>query len=291
MTAQQAVRQGESVLKNAGIEDAAADAWLLLSYVMNWTRTDYLLRGGDPLPAREEEAYRQALARRAEHIPLQHITGRQDFMGFTFQVDERVLIPRWDTEVLVQEASCFLKPGIRVLDLCTGSGCIAVSLEKLYVQKYGRNAMAQQACFAAADLSADALEVAAGNAKRLEADVLFLQGDLYEAAAQMPPFDMIVSNPPYIPASVIPTLSEEVRLHDPHIALDGGEDGLDFYRRIVNGAREHLRQDGVLLLEIGADQAAAVTEMLRVSGFDEIKTVQDLAGLDRVVRARISPAE
>ena len=287
MTAQQAVKQGESVLKNAGIEDAAADAWLLLSYVMNWTRTDYLLRGGDPLPAMEEEAYRQALAHRAEHIPLQHITGRQDFMGFTFQVDERVLIPRWDTEVLVQEASCFLKPGIRVLDLCTGSGCIAVSLEKLYVQKYGRNAMAQQACFAAADLSADALEVAAGNAKRLEADVLFLQGDLYEAAAQMPPFDMIVSNPPYIPASVIPTLSEEVRLHDPHMALDGGEDGLDFVREIAGQAKKHLVPGGLLEMEIGYDQAHSSSIILRENGYEEISVIKDLGGNDRVVKGTI----
>lgn len=201
-------------------------------------------------------------------------------MGLSFQVNKHVLIPRQDTELLVEEAMRHLGDGMRILDLCTGSGCILLSLLKYSNECEGIGI----------DISAEALEKAQENAQRLNIDAVFLAGDLFEPLADFVSertsdrlFDMIVSNPPYIETAVIDTLMPEVREHEPFGALDGGEDGLQFYRRIVAQAPAHLRRGAVLLFEIGCGQGEAVVELMQEAGFAEVKVLQDYAGLDRVV--------
>lgn len=196
-------------------------------------------------------------------------------MGLPFYVNEHVLIPRQDTEVLAEKALELKRPGMRVLDMCTGSGCILISLLKLSPLK----GISGVGC----DISPEALCIAEKNAGRhcVEADLR--QGDLFEALPEGDRFDMIVSNPPYIPSSDIDSLQEEVRAYDPRIALDGKEDGLYFYKRIISGSVRYIRQGGWLLLEIGCEQAEAVSGMLERAGYTGIKVKKDLAGLDRVI--------
>jgi release factor glutamine methyltransferase len=204
------VQETEALFRSRGIEDAAVDAWYLLEYVTGMSRTDYLLRRQEMMPDGEQERYRELAAKRAAHIPLQHLTGTQEFMGFSFCVNEHVLVPRQDTETLVEEAVSYLRlirqkeEPVRVLDLCTGSGCIAVSLKKFCPWIH----------MTASDLSADALAVARENGHRLEAEITWVESDLFERLTG--PFDLIVSNPPYIRTDVIETLSEEVRCHEPY---------------------------------------------------------------------------
>lgn len=276
-----ALKWGEQYLMQHGIADAPVDAWLLLEYTTGTDRTRFLLDRGLQMTQEEKASYQDLIQKRGTHIPLQHLTGVQEFMGLEFQVNEHVLIPRQDTEILVEEAMKYLKPRMRVLDLCTGSGCIAVSLARL-----GPGTITVDG----ADISAEALQVARQNADRLNASVCFIQSDLFEAAyfsGTSGVYDMIVSNPPYIQTSVIDELSEEVRLHEPFGALDGREDGLYFYRKIIYESRAHLKEDGWLLFEIGYDQGEAVSRMMRENGFGSVKVIQDLAGLDRVVCARL----
>ena len=270
----EALRAGVQYLQGRGIEDAAVDAWLLLSYVTGWTRTRLLAEGAQAMTEADEARYEALLAKRGGHIPLQHLTGEQEFMGLSFRVNDKVLVPRQDTEVLVSEAMKHVRRGGRVLDLCTGSGCIAVSL-----------ALLAGADVDASDVSEEALAVARDNAVRLDACVRFIKSDLFEALDGR--YEVIVSNPPYIRSAVIEELSEEVRCHEPHLALDGKEDGLYFYRKIIAGAGAHLAAGGWLLFEIGYDQAKQVTELMQRAGFTGIDTVRDLAGLDRVVAGRL----
>lgn len=266
----QAVKDAEQYLKEHEIADAAVDAWLLFTYVTGISRAGFLADRLLPMPQAQQDAYQALLEQRAEHIPLQHLTGEQEFMGYSFEVNRHVLVPRQDTEILVEEALAWIQPGMRVLDLCTGSGCIAVSLAKL----------CQNLSVDAADISAEALEVAKRNAARLNAEVQFYQGDLFCTGQQ---YDCIVSNPPYIRTDVIETLSEEVRCHEPYQALDGKEDGLYFYRRIIKESGAYLKQGGRLLFEIGYDQAEEVSTLMQEAGYYDITVKQDLAGLDRVV--------
>ena len=213
---------GKEKLAAAGIPEADLDARLLLEYVCHTSRNDLLVHGDREVAETEQQAYEQLLAKRAEHIPLQQLTGEQEFMGLTFLVNEHVLIPRQDTEVLVEEVMKNLHDGFRILDLCTGSGCILLSL-----LHYSNDCSG-----VGADLSEEALEVARKNAEQLgESSALFVQGDLFAPVEGK--FEIIVSNPPYICSDVIPTLMEEVREHEPMQALDGGADGLDFYRKII----------------------------------------------------------
>ncbi len=340
--------------------------------------------------------YRELLEQRGGHIPLQHLTGEQEFMGLTFRVNKHVLIPRQDTETLVEEALARLRPGMRVLDLCTGSGCIAVSLAKLgpeylarqaqkdraadaelqklspehlawQVQKdraadeklqkreasaeHGESASEAKGCAAlnpafhidASDISTEAVAVARENAQRLDAQVRFIESNLFAGITEtnsydgidrnietncyadidgigakeqiagknrmnemtgtdgtseinemagsgstgfFGQYDMIVSNPPYIRTAVIGELAEEVRLHEPVLALDGSDDGLYFYREIVRQSPAHLTDGGWLLFEIGYDQAEAVRGLMAEAGFAEIEVIRDLAGNDRVVCGR-----
>ena len=271
----EAFLMGMQKLKEAQIGEAQLDARLLLEEVCGTDHNTLLCHGDREVSEAEEEQYLEALAKRAERIPLQQITGEQEFMGLTFYVNEHVLIPRQDTEVLVEETAKFLKDGMRFLDLCTGSGCILLSLLHYSNDCEG----------VGVDISQEALQVAAQNAELLGIRADFLKSDLYEKVTGK--FDLLVSNPPYIERAVIPTLMEEVREYDPYIALDGGEDGLDFYRRIIGGAQDYLNRGGQILMEIGSGQAKAVSELLSEAGFKEIDVCRDFAGLDRVVSGRL----
>lgn len=266
---------GMQKLKEAEIGEAQLDARLLLEEVCGTDHNTLLCHGDREVSEAEEEQYRKALEQRAVHVPLQHLLGYQDFMGLRFQVNEHVLIPRQDTEILVEEAMRYLHDGMRILDLCTGSGCILLSLLHYSNDCEGTGV----------DISKEALQVAALNAELLGIKADFLKSDLYEKVTGK--FDLLVSNPPYIKRKVIPTLMEEVREYDPYIALDGGEDGLDFYRRIIGGAQDYLKRGGQILMEIGSGQAQAVSELLCEAGFKEIGVCRDFAGLDRVVSGRL----
>ncbi len=274
MTWQEAFDACREKLREAGVPEPEADAWVLMQYVSGIDRTFWLLHRGEAMPAETLAAYETACGRRAKRVPLQHITGEQSFMGLSFAVTGDVLVPRQDTETLAEEALRDLRGGMRVLDVCTGSGCILLSLLALCPNAAGTGT----------DISPEALAVARENAGRLGLRAEWICGDLFAEAEG--PFDMIVSNPPYIPTEEIGTLMDEVRLYDPRGALDGGPDGLAFYRRILAGCGPYLSEGGHILLEIGADQAAAVSEMMREHGFTDIRTVRDLSGRDRVVRGR-----
>ena len=271
----EAFLMGMQKLKEAEIGEAQLDARLLLEEVCGTDHNTLLCHGDREVSEAEEEQYRKALEQRAVHVPLQHLLGYQDFMGLRFQVNEYVLIPRQDTEILVEEAMRYLHDGMRILDLCTGSGCILLSLLHYSNDCEGTGV----------DISKEALQVAALNAELLGIKADFFKSDLYEKVTGK--FDLLVSNPPYIERKVIPTLMEEVREYDPYIALDGGEDGLDFYRRIIGGAQDYLKRGGQILMEIGSGQAQAVSELLREAGFKEIDVCRDFAGLDRVVSGRL----
>ena len=365
---------GEEILTRAGIEGARADSWALWEAVSGMSRKDYLMRMNDAAGPELQEHFEHLLSRRAERIPLQHILGEAWFCGLRFHVTPDVLIPRPETELLVEEAGAALRTLVReaggaqaaghdacdmsdaysepdasdasdacgepdacdepdasdvsdacdepdvsdtpdacdepdasdapvasaqhkdrlvtyhpkLLDLCTGSGCIAITLALQF----------PEASVTASDLSEKALQVAAENARSLGvqvavenarslgAQVHFVHSDLFEALSER--YDVIVSNPPYIARAQIDTLEPEVREHDPHMALDGGEDGLVFYRRIAREAPQHLNEGGSLFLEIGWDQGETVSALLQKIGFEEVRVIRDLAGLDRVVTGRMA---
>ena len=288
MTLRQLLEEGREELKKAGVADWALDARYLLMAAFDLDLASLLVKQERQiLPGGESEEkihrYRQMIGRRAERIPLQQILGEQEFMGLPVRVNEHVLTPRQDTETLVE---LVLRerpdPSQSVLDLCTGSGCIALSLARLggYRRVW------------ASDLSEEALKVAEENAKGLlkdpaesKAEFRLLKSDLFEGIPKEERFDILTSNPPYIPTEVIEGLEPEVRDHEPRMALDGDEDGLKFYRILAAEAGGFLNSGGAIYLEIGWDQGAKVEELLRQAGFQEIRTVKDLAGKDRVVRA------
>ena len=236
-------------------------------------RTHFFLCDREPCPMEAERIFRELIRQRQGHVPVQYLTGRQEFMGFSFRVNEHVLIPRLDTETLVLEAEKRIRPMDRVLDLCTGSGCIILSLAK-------RNKIRAWA----SDISQAALETARENARARGAKVDLVQSDLFENLHGI--YDCIVSNPPYISSGIIPELMPEVREHEPWLALDGGEDGLHFYRRIAGEARRFLAPGGWLIFEIGHDQGMAVAELMETQGYLDIEIKKDLAGLDRVAAGR-----
>ena len=262
---------GKDRLEKAGIQEAALDARLLLEEVCGTDRNTLLVHGDRAVTEEEETQFRIFIERRSTHEPLQQITGWQEFMGLRFYVTEDVLVPRQDTETLVEEVMRYLRDGMEILDVCTGSGCILLSLLRY------SNGCRGVGC----DISEKALAVAGQNAKELGISAQFIQSDLFESIEGR--FEYIVSNPPYIRKDMIPTLMEEVRDHEPLIALDGGEDGLDFYRKITREATEHLYSGGMLFFEIGYDQGEAVKLLMEEEGYEEVTVSQDLAGLDRVV--------
>ena len=262
---------GKDRLEKAGIQEAALDARLLLEEVCRTDRNTLLVHGDRAVTEEEETQFRIFIERRSTHEPLQQITGWQEFMGLRFSVTEDVLVPRQDTETLVEEVMRYLRDGMEILDVCTGSGCILLSLLRY------SNGCRGVGC----DISEKALAVAGQNAKELGISAQFIQSDLFESIEGR--FEYIGSNPPYIRKDMIPTLMEEVRDHEPLIALDGGEDGLDFYRKITREATEHLYSGGMLFFEIGYDQGEAVKLLMEEEGYKEVTVSQDLAGLDRVV--------
>ena len=265
------------LLVNAGVPDAEIDAWYLFEHVTGMNRSAYFLHKEEELPKEQAERLAELSKQRAKRIPLQYITGSQEFMGYSFLVSPSTLIPRQDTEVLVEEVSRVAE-GKSVLDLCTGTGCIILSLAK----------MCRLTKAVGTDISEEAIETAKKNAKRLEADAKFFCGDLYNAVPAGERFDILVSNPPYIPSAVIETLMPEVKEHEPMSALDGEEDGLAFYRKIIMEANKFLTEKGQIFFEIGCEQGADVSELLRQNGFENIRVLKDLAGLDRVVSATLA---
>lgn len=263
--------------------DRKLDARLLLEASCGTDYQTLLADGNERLVTDEEfHRYETMLERRSGHEPVAYILGAQDFMGLPFFVTRDVLIPNQDTENLVEEAMKEVHAGMRILDLCTGSGCILLSLLHYSADTTG----------VGTDLSAAALRVAAENGGRLGLSdrAVWKQGDLYEALAGAESslkFDLIVSNPPYIPTAVIGTLMPEVAEMEPRMALDGGEDGLSFYRRILAGARDVLKIGGVLMMETGFDEAADVAAMMRQSGFLDLQIIRDYGGQDRIVRGEL----
>jgi release factor glutamine methyltransferase len=281
------LKEGTGILEASGIKEAGLDAWLLLEYKTGRNRAYYFAHMEEEVSPKTADAYRDLVRRRAEHIPLQHLTHQAYFMGYEFYVDENVLVPRQDTETLVEHALEALrdieKP--HILDMCTGSGCILLSL---LLKKPGSTGVG-------ADISPKALSVAKRNARSLgvEEQAVFVESDTFSAAhfrekggklAQE--YDILVSNPPYIPTAEIEELMEEVRLHDPRLALDGSGDGLKFYRAITGEAGRYLKPGGWLMYEIGCEQGPAVAQMLNIAGFLQVQIKQDLSGLNRVVMGR-----
>lgn len=281
LTLRQIYKEGQERLREADIEEAALDAWYLLEYVTGISRASYYGNPEMNVEEEKENAYFACVDRRSRHIPLQHITGEQEFMGYTFAVNEHVLIPRQDTEVLVEEALKIIRPGMRILDMCTGSGCILISLLKMAREKKHMEGIEG----IGSDISEAALKAALGNADNLSVQAEFVRSDLFDSVDGR--FDMIVSNPPYIRTSVIEELQEEVRLHDPYIALDGHEDGMYYYRRIIEESLKYIKNSGYLLFEIGHDQGKAVSELMEETGYSNVQVKKDLAGLDRVVSGMI----
>ncbi len=279
MTLREALTLGKDLLKKSEIEEYETDAWLLLEAACGCTRNDLFLRGNEPILEEKEMLYKEYLEKRQSRIPVQHIVGVQCFMGLDFLVTPDVLCPRLDTEVLIEEALKRIKPGSSILDMCTGSGCIILSLLHY----------AKDCTGTAVDLSEKALDVAKRNAQKLEKECTFIHSDLFENIEGR--FDVIVSNPPYIATKEIETLSPEVRDHEPHMALDGMEDGLFFYRKIVSASKDFLNPEGWLCFEIGYDQGEAVSDMMKKTGYHEVQVIKDLAGLDRVVIGKLVQEE
>lgn len=271
MQYQKLYRMGKDRLTEAKIPEAELDARLLLQEVCGTDRNDLLVHGDKEIPPEQCDRYVEYIQRRQKREPLQQITGYQEFMGLRFKVTPDVLIPRQDTEILVEEVMRYVHDGMHILDMCTGSGCILLSLLKYSNDCEGTGC----------DISEPALKVAEENAKELSLNASFVQSNLFENISGK--YEFIVSNPPYIPTGVIPTLMEEVRDHEPVSALDGREDGLYFYREIVEKAGEYLYPGGMLFFEIGYDQAEKVSSLMRQAGYQEVTVCKDLAGLDRVV--------
>lgn len=284
------LQEGKRRLLESGIQEAETDARLLFFFVYgtDWSRLllhyedapEVLLRerngaGMSETAANAERRYLEAIQRRAMHVPLQYITHEQSFCGFDFYVNESVLIPRQDTEILVETV---LKDGGQgaLLDLCTGSGCIALALAGL----------GNFSEVTAADISGAALAVASENARRNGVRIELLHSDLFSALGERR-FDVITANPPYIRTEDIEELTPEVREHEPRLALDGMADGLLFYRRLAAECPGRLRNGGRVYFEIGCDQAESVQALLSEQGFTELRCVKDLNGLDRVISGRI----
>ena len=278
ITYKELLEHGKNQLKQGKIQEYQLDAWLLLEHVFQVSKTWYFVHETEIVDVEKAEQYEALIQRRKNHVPLQQITEEGYFYGMKFYVNQHVLIPRQDTEILVEEVLKLCgslwkqeENHLQILDLCTGSGCILLSLLANLKQAEGTGV----------DLSLEALEVAKRNARELEIPAKWLHSDLFEQVDRS--YDVIVSNPPYIRTFVIEDLMEEVRLHEPRMALDGKEDGLYFYRKIIREAEGYLKPGGILAFEIGYDQGEAVSGLMKNQGYEQIQVVQDLAGLDRCV--------
>ena len=277
LTYRELYNEGNSALSMALEEEREAqlDARLLLEHVCGTSLQTLLLDGERAVTDNEAELYRRLLKRRCSREPLAYILGTWDFMGLEFGVSSDVLIPEQDTENLVEEVMREVCDGDRILDLCTGSGCILLSLLNYSNGSTG----------VGTDLSEGAIAVAKENALKLGLSERcdWKAGDLFEAVDPGEKFDIIVSNPPYIRSETIGELAPEVRIHEPRMALDGGDDGLYFYKRIIPEAADYLRTGGMLFLEIGYDQAEQVGALMKDAGYYEVRTIKDYGGNDRIV--------
>lgn len=283
------VLYGQKQLEEAKIENASGDAWYLFSECFHISREDYLFGMTDEINDPEsEERYKELIEQRRQHMPLQYILGTQEFMGYTFKVTKDVLIPRADTETVLEEVIKAVKGSdplklklnsenlmgsgpLKILDLCTGSGCIAISLALILKPKV---------CVGT-DISEKALKIAKANGENLAPMVKFIQSDLFEKVTGS--YDLIISNPPYITTEKCGKLMPEVKDHEPMLALDGKEDGLYFYKKIIQEAKNYLNPDGMLAFEIGYDQGEAVKSLMEAQDFSCVEIKKDLTGLDRLV--------
>lgn len=279
MTLKQALDFGRAILIAKEIPDPALDAWYLLEFCTQISRASYFANPEREMEFVQWDLYQELIMKRSQRIPLQHITGVQEFMGYIFKVNEEVLIPRQDTETLVEKSLEQIEDGMKILDMCTGSGCIIISTVLMAGLK-GMNITGT-----GVDISRKALDVAIENDVANHSDCHFLESDLFTNVTGK--YHMIISNPPYIPTADIRVLEEEVKLHDPMLALDGMEDGLAFYRQIVKESVKYLEPKGQLLFEIGYDQGQALEELMEEAGFKNISIIKDLSGLDRVVMGHL----
>ena len=266
-------KEGAARLRNSGVREAELDARLLLEYVCHTDRNTLLAHPEREVSEEERAKFLTLIERREKREPLQYITKEQEFMGLTFETSVNTLIPRQDTECLVEEAMKNLHDGMAILDVCCGTGCILLSL-----LHYSNDCTG-----VGVDIDANAVSLAKKNAKNLGIDATFTVSDLFESVEGT--FDLITSNPPYIPTKVIETLDPEVKDYEPMAALDGGEDGLTFYRLIAAKAKQYLKRGGMIFLEIGYDQGEDVCEIMKENGYRHIEVKKDLAGLDRIVSA------
>ena len=276
------IKMAEQQLQSAGICEAKQQAEQIYCLMKNFDKMRFFMQWSKEAGEIETENYFKLVAQRAAHKPVQLIFGETEFMGYPFKVGEKVLVPRMDTEVVVEEAERTARNKDSVLDLCCGSGIIGIALMK----KAAENKKALKVT--SSDMSEAAIELTRENARLNEVRIEVVQGDLFEPVKKKK-YDLIVSNPPYIESHVIPTLDREVKDYDPIEALDGGEDGLDFYRKIIREAPEHLKKKGRIVFEIGYNQGNAVAELLKASGvFEDIEITKDLAGNDRAVKAYLA---
>ena len=274
MTIREVLTNIRERLQNAGIEDFEYESWAFLDWKLHIDRAEFYMNPNGEIKEELLAELEDVLKQREQRVPLQYLMGECEFMGYDFYVDERVLIPRQDTECLVELAVESIRKKstkVKVLDLCTGSGCIGISVSKLCPDTE----------VTLADISDGALTVAQKNAQNLSADVTLIKGNLFENIEGR--FDYILSNPPYIPSEVIEGLMPEVKEHEPRLALDGEADGLSFYRKIIDEAPDYLNPDGRIYFEIGAEQGEDLTRLMNERGFSEVKVHKDLAGLDRIV--------
>ena len=274
MIVSELIKKAKEYLLERDIEDANTDVYILAEELLNMDRRDIFLNPSKEIADDLTEKFMESVELRGNHIPIQHITGHQEFMGIDFIVNEDVLIPRFDTEILVEQALSFLSnrnEKVDVLDMCTGSGCIAITVDK----------MCANATVDACDISPKALAVAKKNNECNDCDVNFIESDLFDNITKK--YDLFLSNPPYIETEEIKKLDAEVKLYDPMLALDGHEDGLFFYKKIIETLPLFLNDKARAIFEIGYNQSAEVEKLLKDNGFVNVKTVKDLAGLDRVV--------
>ena len=263
------------MLSDAKIEDSRNKYFILTKKILNYSKEYILIHGNEDVELEEFKKLEMYINKLIEGIPVQYLTNEQEFYGNKFYVDENVLIPQPDTEILVEEAISIIKNGDKVLDLCTGSGAIGISLKKKFADRID---------VIGTDISKEALRVAKMNANANRISVEFVESNMFDKIVEND-FDLIVSNPPYIETNVIKTLSKEVQ-NEPHIALDGGSDGLDFYRIIAKEGKDYLKSGGYLIIEIGFNQRDEVINLLKENDYLDIYSKKDYSGNDRIVVGR-----
>lgn len=275
MKIEELLRCGKEKLEKQKVEDASIISRILMQYVLKIDRNKLIINKNDNVDINKENEYKEYIEKIIKGKPVQYITNNQEFMKLNFYVDENVLIPQPDTEILVEKVikSIDIMENIEILDMCTGSGCIGISLAKNI----------KNTKVTLVDISKEAIEIAKKNAiqNEVENKITFIQSDMFENVKGK--FDIIVSNPPYIKTDIIQTLDKQVQ-NEPHIALDGGEDGLDFYKILINEAHKYLKKDGKIFLEIGYDQKQEVENLVKQSKhYKKIETIKDLSQNDRVI--------